>query len=158
MSVTHCHDDKRCVILDQLRYLTDAYAQIRDWGRASTADSVKHFSWRQDLFHVERPFRLETNERTQKKKRQKAKVRLLRDASSHGRTESKSSVNNAESTGRRFGLKRNTRSYGVERLAMNHSGVFLCSVTLFFYDTMTLPRGEILSGEGETFSLFNLKN
>ena len=83
MSVTHCHDDKRCVILDQLRYLTHAYAHIEDWGRTSTTGSDKHFSWRQDLFHVDRPFRLETNERTQKKKRQKAKVRLIGHAVSN---------------------------------------------------------------------------
>ncbi len=74
MSVIHCHDDKQFVILDQDVFLRHIYTHTKDWRKILTADSIKNFSWRKDLFYVERPFRMANNEQKKKKKKKKNTV------------------------------------------------------------------------------------
>ena len=77
MAVTHCHDDKQCLILDQQQFLTDAYRRTKDARIGPNAESRQSFSWRRDLFAVERPFRATNNTplpEQQKKNKKKKKV------------------------------------------------------------------------------------
>jgi hypothetical protein len=72
----HCHDDKQFVILDQLLFLTHVYAHTKDGRQSTSAESLKNLTWRKELFHVERPFRMANVEQTKKKKK-KNKVCLF---------------------------------------------------------------------------------
>ncbi|CAM4778597.1 unnamed protein product [Rotaria magnacalcarata] len=69
----HCHDDHQVVILDQNLLLSHTYASTKDWRNTTAVDSRHNLTWRKDLFHVERPFRMTTTtttgEPTKKKKK-----------------------------------------------------------------------------------------
>jgi len=69
--MTHCHDDKQAVILDQFVFLSHTYAHTKDWRKSVIADSIKNLTWKKDLFYVERSFRKINNEEMTKKKKKK---------------------------------------------------------------------------------------
>ncbi|UJR30596.1 hypothetical protein I4U23_018122 [Adineta vaga] len=69
----HCHDDKECVILDQIKFLNHTYTHTKNWRQSVEADSIRSLTWRKDLFYVEQPFRRTNNEQMAKKKKKKKK-------------------------------------------------------------------------------------
>lgn len=69
MSVIHRHDDNQFVILDQVLYISHIYTHAKNWRKSTTTESSNNLTWKKDLFHVERPFRMTNTEQTNKKKK-----------------------------------------------------------------------------------------